>query len=101
VHDPGDVGHDVQPTVPGDDVGDDRVHLGRVRHVEADHLGLAPGALHVLGGDRRPVGVTVGADDRRAGLGETLGRGPADAAGGPGDDGDTVLEIEGFHGAGP
>ena len=79
----------------------DGLDLLGIGDVQADRVGLAAGAGDLLGRDRGPLSVPVGADDRGPGLGHALGGSPPDAAGRSGDDGDPTREIEGVHAARP
>ncbi len=94
------VDHHVEVALVGDDLVDQRLHVGAPGDVEMDRCG----AVTVGPDHRRGLGggglVDVGAHHGGAGLGETGRDGPAEAAPGAGHEGHAVGQVEGFRDGG-
>ena len=98
--DRGVVDHHVEVALVGDDLVDQRLHVGAAGDVELHRRG----AVAVAPDDRCGVGgggeVDVGAHHGGAGLGEAGGDGAAEAPAGAGHQGHAVGQVEGFRDGG-
>ena len=73
------------------------VDLGRLGHVHENHVRRLAGLLHLGPSGLRHGAVEVGDDHLRAGLGERLATGKADAPAAAGDHRDAPVEAQFLH----
>jgi hypothetical protein len=92
--DAGDVDQDVEGVaVPVEELPDDVAAAGVVGHVQRHDVGAAARVGDQLAGPPAAVGVDVGDDDVRAGLGQRHARRPAQPAGTAGDQRHAALQL--------